>query len=428
MYFSLKKNSRNKDTLITLRYYISKKEGRFVFSTGLNISSDDWDFENKIARASRGRTDLSGINRKLNKYINFLDKTLLQLDFEDAAINKEVLKEKFLKEFKPDQYNSSKFIYFTDYSLDFINKAPNLVNRNTNKKYTPTLLKHYKKTNKRIQEYEKKIKTRIRIDGFSIKLYDGLIEYLKTDKLYAINTIGEIIRNTKALLGLAKKEGYEVHPAYLDSDFAALKEDSISIALSEDEIEKIFKHDFAYNDKLQNCRDLAIIGLWTGLRVSDFLTLDDIDIKEDFITIQPKKTKFTSGITVVIPLHHHIKEVIAARGMPRMIADVNFNLYFKEVCYKVGLNDKVKGSLMQLDKKTGFFRKKLGVYEKYLIVSSHTCRRSFATNLYKMNIPSLSIMAITGHTTEKSFLKYIKTTPTEHAEKLLDHWKQYYKK
>jgi integrase len=428
MYFSLKKNTHNKDTLIVLRYYVSKKEGRFVFSTGLNISSDDWDFDNKIAKASRGRSDLSTINRQLGKYITFLDKTLLQLDFDDTAINKELLKAKFLKEFKPDQFKDSKFIYFTDYCLDFIKKAPELVNRNTKKKYTPTLLKHYKKTNKRIQEFENKINTRIRIDGFSLKLYDGLIEYLKTDKLYAINTIGEIIRNTKTLLGLAKKGGYKVHPDFLDSDFAALKEESVSIALSEEEIENIFTYDFSYNDKLENCRDLAIIGLWTGLRVSDFLALDDIDIKEDFITIQPKKTKFTSGITVVIPLHHHIKEVIAVRGMPRMIADVNFNLYFKEVCYKVGINDKVKGSLMQLDKKTGFFRKKLGVYEKYLIVSSHTCRRSFATNLYKMNIPSLSIMAITGHTTEKSFLKYIKVTPTEHAKKLLNHWKEYYRK
>ncbi|MCH2197004.1 MAG: tyrosine-type recombinase/integrase [Kordia sp.] len=162
--------------------------------------------------------------------------------------------------------------------------------------------------------------------------------------------------------------------------------------------------------------------MWTGLRVSDFLSLPEIKQNEDFITVQPKKTLHSSGIKVVIPLHHHIKEVIEKRGMPRMISDVKFNLYFKDVCKEIGLTKMVKGSLMNPKTK----RKEIKMYPKYKLVSSHTCRRSFATNLYKMNFPTLSIMNITGHTTEKSFLTYIKVTPTEHAEKLLKHWKDYY--
>jgi hypothetical protein len=31
-------------------------------------------------------------------------------------------------------------------------------------------------------------------------------------------------------------------------------------------------------------------------------------------------------------------------------------------------------------------------------------------------------MAITGHTTEESFMRYIKVTPDEHAQNLQDHW------
>jgi integrase len=61
-------------------------------------------------------------------------------------------------------------------------------------------------------------------------------------------------------------------------------------------------------------------------------------------------------------------------------------------------------------------------YKKWQLVTTHTARRSFATNLYKSGFPTLSIMAITGHTTEKSFLKYIKVTPDEHAKKLQLHW------
>ncbi len=35
----------------------------------------------------------------------------------------------------------------------------------------------------------------------------------------------------------------------------------------------------------------------------------------------------------------------------------------------------------------------------------HTARRSFATNMYNMNVLSLTIMAITGHKTERNFLR-----------------------
>ena len=63
-------------------------------------------------------------------------------------------------------------------------------------------------------------------------------------------------------------------------------------------------------------------------------------------------------------------------------------------------------------------------YEKWQLVSSHTGRRSFATNLYKSGFPSISIMNITGHKTEAAFLKYIKVTPEEHARLLAEHWKK----
>ena len=143
--------------------------------------------------------------------------------------------------------------------------------------------------------------------------------------------------------------------------------------------------------------------------------------------MQPQKTKNSSGVKVVIPLHQNIIEIIKQRGMPRRISDVKFNLYFKEVCFEVGLTDEVKGSLLIKDEKKDIYRKKLGVYEKYKLVSSHTCRRSFATNFYLMGLPALTIMAITGHTTEKSFLAYIKVTPKEHAEKMLALMNEYYK-
>ena len=201
------------------------------------------------------------------------------------------------------------------------------------------------------------------------------------------------------------------------------KEESISVALSEAEIERLVAFDFSKDKKLENTRDLMILGLWTGLRVSDVMTLPAIDPDSKFIEVEPQKTRNTSGAKVVIPLHHHIKEMIRKRGMPTPLNSIVFNSNIKEVCRLVGFTELVEGSLMNPQTR----RKERGVFEKWQLISSHTCRRSFATNLYLMNFPTLSIMKITGHTTEASFLKYIKVTPKEHAEKLLAHWEEYYK-
>ena len=53
---------------------------------------------------------------------------------------------------------------------------------------------------------------------------------------------------------------------------------------------------------------------------------------------------------------------------------------------------------------------------KYQLIKTHTARRSFCTNAYKAGMDCLDIMALSGHTTEKSFLRYIKVTQEERQD------------
>jgi integrase len=73
-----------------------------------------------------------------------------------------------------------------------------------------------------------------------------------------------------------------------------------------------------------------------------------------------------------------------------------------------GINEKLtllhKGHLMT-DRKCNF-------------VTSHTARRSGLTNLYKAGVSTYRCMLISGHTSEKTFFKYIKITAKENAEDL----------
>ena len=59
---------------------------------------------------------------------------------------------------------------------------------------------------------------------------------------------------------------------------------------------------------------------------------------------------------------------------------------------------------------------------KCKLVTSHCARISFAPNAYYLaGLPILTIMAITGHQTEKIFLKYVRVSKEEHARKSNQH-------
>ena len=55
-------------------------------------------------------------------------------------------------------------------------------------------------------------------------------------------------------------------------------------------------------------------------------------------------------------------------------------------------------------------------------MSSHTCRRSFCTNQYLKGVPTVLLMKISGHSTEKAFLRYIKIDEEMAAKKIMEYW------
>ena len=60
-------------------------------------------------------------------------------------------------------------------------------------------------------------------------------------------------------------------------------------------------------------------------------------------------------------------------------------------------------------------------YPKYKLITNHTGRRSFCTNAYLSEMPTIDIMAISGHSTEKVFYNYIKVSDLDRAKKIASH-------
>jgi integrase len=103
---------------------------------------------------------------------------------------------------------------------------------------------------------------------------------------------------------------------------------------------------------------------------------------------------------------------------PKTIANPTFNKHIKEIAEIAKLNavvqrrNTIKGVV------------KIEWVPKYSMVKAHTCRRTFATNCYLMGIPVKTIMMVTGHRTEKAFMKYIKVSKEQHANIMMSFFKK----
>ncbi|MQP52683.1 MULTISPECIES: site-specific integrase [unclassified Flavobacterium] len=340
--------------------------------------------------------------------------------------NSKWLKEKINKFFNRETKNelSDNIIFFTNYINTFIEESKTKKTRN-NTPIKPRTIQHYNTTLSKIKSFEDFKSIKLRISDIDLKFHNSFIEFLDKQQKLNPNTIGGYVDDIKLMINYADKKGIEINKEAKFNEFYTPTNKTKDIYLKEEEINKIFNHKFDL-DHLDNARDWFIIGLRTGLRISDFLKLTNKNLVDGFIEKNTIKTDFP----VIIPIHEQVQFILDKRNgkFPREISDQKFNDYIKKVCEEVGISEEVEGARMDeiITKKDGkkeiIYRKKAGMYKKHELVSSHICRRSFATNLYG-KIDTLTIMKITGHKTEAQFLSYIKITPKEYAEKLKAYWK-----
>ena len=117
-------------------------------------------------------------------------------------------------------------------------------------------------------------------------------------------------------------------------------------------------------------------------------------------------------------MHKDVSLIIERLGsFPRPTSDQKYNDYIKQVCQQVVINEVIEGTRQN----PITHKKEVGMFEKWTLIRSHIGRRSFATNHYN-ELPNKVIMAVTGHSTEKQFLKYIGEVESDHLQIFIDQW------
>ena len=257
-----------------------------------------------------------------------------------------------------------------------------------------------------LERYEEYVGHNIDSKDFDYLCIESFFAYMRQNHDLRHNTIVKIAQTIVAAVNRMRREGIQVGRNY--EDFPLKEEEVTTVALSDDEIERVYN--LKLSKKSAIIRDLFVFACETGLRYSDLAALQDDNIQGNILTVRTAKT----GALVCIPLRRRARQIIVKHGGAVKYKDsqTNFNRCVKTLCRKAGITEKV---LCEYTRGTQFVRRSI---PKYKLVSSHTGRRSFATNAYLAGIPNVRIMLITGHKTEQAFFRYIRVEKKENAKAL----------
>jgi len=280
-------------------------------------------------------------------------------------------------------------------------------------------LNNYAAVTKHLKEYQAYSKYKVDFDTINLEFFYSYVSYLKNNKKLSVNTIAKDISILKVFMGEAVDLEYTDNIKFRHKKFSYNEEETENVYLTEDELAQLYQLKIT-NKKLEEVRDLFIFGAWVGLRFSDFSNIKPeniVQMKGDhFIKMITQKTKDP----VIIPCNPVVMEIFEKYAdrpnkLPKTISNQKFNDYIKEVCKLANFDEKGRVSSKP---------------EKILadLVSSHTARRSFATNYYLQGFPTIDLMKITGHKTERSFLKYIRVSKLDTAKRLSAHIKENWSK
>ena len=390
--------------------------------TDKKIEPQYWNADTQTVRQTKKFANHSEYNRWLKNIADHADK--IETDWINKNKGKDVITpipttvlKEALRKYLAKPTKEEKVIIqertFWGYYNNFLFRMQNGTRTHLGKG-TPLAAKtifQFENLQRHLENFEKKNRYELSFENITLTFYNKFIDYLTIDLKLAPNTIGKLITNIKVFMREALEDGITTNNTFTHRKFKSIHSKSDTVYLTIPEIKELLKLDLSKKPSYERVRDTFVIGCYTGLRFSDVIRIKPSNIIDGMIEITPIKT----DNHVVIPMVKEVTELLNKyNNKLHIISNQKYNEYLYEVCKEC---DILKTEITINEIKGG---KKVVIKKpKYEFISSHTARRSFATNEYKAGDLEVSeIMAITGHTTEKSFYKYIRETPKETANRI----------
>jgi integrase len=400
-----------------IRLVVRWRGNQIITSTGESINPQFWftpkkDAHGKTIRTSNQRAKIIKDNptaTKLNKRLDDIEHNVKRLYSDLKKVGDTVTKNELKKELDIYFGRSTRKDIPRDFKgyIDYlIASKEGLINPKTKRLHSTRTFSKYRYVRTVCNE----IDPYIEFKDFTENFYSQKFEKHLIAKNQSLNTIGKYSQTLKSILAVAYKDG--IHKNQYYKDYPVHREETVNIYLNESEIDQLFDLDLSHIPHLDRVRDMFVIGTQTGLRFSDLYAIKKHHINGDVITLKTFKT----GTTVEIPIFPKTRAVLEKYNyeLPDPISNQKFNEYIKEVGKRAGFDTITRKAVKRA---TG---EDVNHKKKYELITTHTMRRSFCTNLYLADYPILGICKISGHATETEFIKYVKVTKKENAKSLLE--------
>jgi integrase len=405
--FNLKFPKTKKETLIFMVFrYRGKK---LLYSTGLNILPKEWNFKTQRPFDLERRNDLWSIRNTLDDLSQWCRSIYIDHEYGRISISdfKYILDERLGRKAPEPEEKKISLFEFIDQEIATL-KAENF-KKSSLKPYLvhANVLKEFAEENGEFSFED--------VDwNFRTQLIDWLSE--REIKLSYGNKTLELL---KRFLERARRKQLHNNTKYQGSGWLVPQKKAIGqkIILNPDELQ--FLSELELSGYLKRVRDLFLVGAGTGQRFSDYSRLKPHHFYKTvkgtpILSLIAQKTDVPAKVPLnifpwLLPLLEEYKYTSPILSMQKL------NDGLKILCKDAGFDQPVLLVEQYMGRKA-IVRK--DYRPKYELITTHTCRRSFATNLYRMGYTIGQIMPMTGHATEGNLRTYIGIDAEENAEEV----------
>lgn len=394
---------------IYLRYRPKAKTDIWLV-TPFSVPAEHWDQGNQcyskseLIKLPRNDVDkirnekIKTLNRELEKFADEVDTFICSNGYEvDSEKLKKFIDEKFggkklehVKEVRSSNLMTKLIDLYIEKKSESILGVQNKLSNDT--------IRTYNTLKNRIQRFDKNLKVEDVDDDFRIA-------YIKwATKLYTETTIHNNLKKIKTFIKYAEGKNMNINKSVLNWRFMEPERKYPEPIISFEEQYRI--KNLTLHGTLDNSRDWILIACQLSLRISDLLTLKKEMIVDGwFIPLTQKKVKKK----VLIPLPENVIEILNKRNgeFPPRVSHQKYNQHIKKICRLAKMNERIMGG-----KRSSQSKKVDGIYEKWELITSHSCRRTFVT-LYRNEFKDdVLITNNTGHASTKTMDDYDFSSPS----------------
>ncbi|PWE01000.1 tyrosine-type recombinase/integrase [Marinilabilia rubra] len=392
---------------IYLRFSVNRKNV-FKRKTGFFVNSDRWSTKTNLP-TSQNTPENKRLKITLEKLATYINEQYNHDYADGKTIDGAWLQQKinaFNGQSNEDLHRLTNYIQHYIETSDIRQNAKGGIGLSRSRK------NDFKALLRIVKEFEGKAPTKIK--NVNIAYRNKFLRWLLDTKHYSKGYAGRIISNLKTVCTDAELNEIPTHAQLKKVSGFKVKNETV-IYLTPEELKQI-EETYITAPYLANAKKWLLFGCNIGQRGGDLLDITEHNFVTRngyrYIELTQKKT----GKSVAIPVSKRTKEILK-NGLPYKISLQKFNDYIKEVCRLAGIDAPTTGQLIDPETK----RYKVGEYPKYKLVSSHICRRSFASNNFGNDIPTSILMRITGHSSEKMFYSYIGKTSFDFAQQMAEY-------